>query len=300
MTILRRSATRTLTRRKGPGWNPSADTEQSNEQDTPGRPLILATWFGLVTGLLELGLLEARNHFSGWSSLSALQISRHYPWMIPSANFLLFVTAGLCLGLLARIWPRHGARISYLSLTFLTFLALLLTIPGLYLIACLALAAGLSSVTTRWLPVHSLRLRRFVTVSLPFLMLFAVAHVGWRVASALIEERWARSWLPAARPGDPNVLLIVMDTVRADRLSPYGYRRDTTPNLARLAGRGILFEQSRSAAPWTLPSHASMFTGRWPHETSVGEDRPLDTSHPTLAEFLSDQGYLTAGFVANT
>ena len=300
MTTLRRNATRTLSGGGPPGWKPSADREQLPDQGTLGLPLILATWFGLVTGLIELGLLQARNHFSGWSSLSALQISRHYHWMIPSANFLVFVSAGVCLGLLARVWPRHGARISYVSLTFLTFLALFLTIPGLYKVACLAMAAGLSSITTRWLPTHSSRLRRFVVASLPFLLVFAAVHVGWRVTAALVEERWAKSWLPPARPGTPNVLLVVMDTVRADRLSLHGYHRDTTPNLARLARKGILFEQARSTAPWTLPSHASMFTGRWPHETSVGEDRPLDASHPTLAQFLSGQGYSTAGFVANT
>lgn len=263
-------------------------------------PLILATWFGLVTGLAELGALQARNHLSGWSSLSALQISRHYPWMIPSANFIVFVAAGLVLWLLSRFWPRQSVRISYICLTFLTFLALLLTIPGLYKVACLALAAGLSSITARWIPEHPRRLQRFVIVSLPILLVFAVAHVGWKATAALVEERWARSLLPPARPGAPNVLLVVMDTVRADHLSLHGYRRNTTPNLARLAERGVVFDQARSTAPWTLPSHSSMFTGRWPHETSVGEDRPLDASHPTLAQFLSGQGYLTAGFVANT
>ena len=52
-------------------------------------------------------------------------------------------------------------------------------------------------------------------------------------------------------------------------------------------------------APWTLGSHASMFTGRWQHDLSVGIDTPLDAEYPTLAEVLSDQGYATGGFVAN-
>src|SRR6202021_2117515 len=51
---------------------------------------------------------------------------------------------------------------------------------------------------------------------------------------------------------------------------------------------------------WTLPSHASMFTGRWLHELSVGWLTPLDRARPTLGEFLGDRGYATAGFVANT
>ena len=69
------------------------------------------------------------------------------------------------------------------------------------------------------------------------------------------------------------MLLIVLDNVRADDLSLYGYDRETTPNLERLAREGVRFTEARSTAPWTLPSHASMFTGRWPHELSVGPDR---------------------------
>ena len=105
--------------------------------------------------------------------------------------------------------------------------------------------------------------------------------------------------MPPASAGAPNVLLIVLDTVRADRLSVQGYGRDTTPQLARLARRGVVFEEARSAAPWTLPSHASLFTGRWPHELRVGGDRPLDATYPTLAEHLSKHGYATAGFVGH-
>ncbi len=91
-----------------------------------------------------------------------------------------------------------------------------------------------------------------------------------------------------------------MDTVRADATSLNGSTRDTTPNLAALARRGALFEQAISTAPWTLPSHASMFTGRWPWELLVGPDRALDARYPTLAGYLDRHGYATAGFVANT
>ena len=103
--------------------------------------------------------------------------------------------------------------------------------------------------------------------------------------------------LPSGDP--PNVLLIVLDTVRADRLSLYGYRRPTSPTLERLAKRGIRFDEARATAPWTLPSHASMFTGRWPHELDVNWHTPLGTKFPTLAEYLGSRGYATAGFVAN-
>ena len=121
---------------------------------------------------------------------------------------------------------------------------------------------------------------------------------GWVVGGEwLAERREASRPLP---PGDPpNVLLITLDTVRADHLSLYGYGRPTSPVLERLARLGIRFDEARAPAPWTLPSHASMFTGRWHHELSVDWMTPLDKKYPTLAEYLGSRGYATAGFVAN-
>ena len=99
--------------------------------------------------------------------------------------------------------------------------------------------------------------------------------------------------------GEPNVVLIVMDTVRADSLSLYGYDRDTAPRLAEWAAKGVTFTQARSTTPYTLGTHASLFTGRWMTETSARVNKPLDGTHPTLAEVLSDRGYATGGFVGN-
>ena len=93
--------------------------------------------------------------------------------------------------------------------------------------------------------------------------------------------------------------MIVWDTVRADHLSLHGYGRPTTPNLERLAARGVRFNLAFSTSSWTLPSHASLFTGRWPHELRVDWTVPLGNDFPTLAEYLGAQGYDTAGFAAN-
>lgn len=99
----------------------------------------------------------------------------------------------------------------------------------------------------------------------------------------------------------PNILWIVMDTVRADHLSSYGYRRDTSPNIDRIASEGILFENTISAAPWTLPSHASMFTGMFPskHGADV-EHLWLDDEFDTIAEVLRSYGYQTFGYTNNS
>ena len=94
-----------------------------------------------------------------------------------------------------------------------------------------------------------------------------------------------------AVPGAPNVLLIVLDTVRADRLSLYGYPRATSRTLEHLAERGIRFDEARATAPWTLPSHASLFTGRWPHELDVQWVTPLRGNFLTLAEYLGHEGF---------
>ena len=73
----------------------------------------------------------------------------------------------------------------------------------------------------------------------------------------------------------------------------------TTPNLERLARRGVRFERAFSTSSWTLPSHASIFTGRWPHELGADWKAPVRDGVPTLADFLAAHGYDTAGFVAN-
>jgi arylsulfatase A-like enzyme len=97
-----------------------------------------------------------------------------------------------------------------------------------------------------------------------------------------------------------NVLLVVMDTVRKDHLTPYGYDRPTTPTLAALADEAVVYEQAVAQAPWTLPVHASMFTGRYPAEHTATQESPyLPDEIGTLAEALSAAGYATACYSSN-
>jgi arylsulfatase A-like enzyme len=106
--------------------------------------------------------------------------------------------------------------------------------------------------------------------------------------------------LPAAMPGAPDVLLIVLDTVRAENVSAYGYHRPTTPNLDALAAEGALFLDATSPSTWSLPSHASLFTGLFPSGHGAhGEHRFLEPDVPTLAEALAANGYETRCFTAN-
>lgn len=98
----------------------------------------------------------------------------------------------------------------------------------------------------------------------------------------------------------PNVLLIVLDTVRADRLGSYGYERARTPNLDAFAAQGVVFEDCMSSSCWTLPSHATLFTGVMPvAHGATQETLELDDALPTLAELMSRAGYNVYGASAN-
>ncbi|MEW5976843.1 MAG: sulfatase-like hydrolase/transferase [Acidobacteriota bacterium] len=96
-----------------------------------------------------------------------------------------------------------------------------------------------------------------------------------------------------------NVVVITIDTLRADRLGCYGNSDVETPNLDRLASRGVLFENAAAQTPLTPPSHASMFTGKYPHVHGVRGTGGfvLDASQTTLAEVLREKGWQTAAFV---
>ena len=94
-------------------------------------------------------------------------------------------------------------------------------------------------------------------------------------------------------PTRPNVILISLDTLRTDRLSCYGYERNTTPHIDRFAARGLRLTSANAPHPWTLSSHMSMFTGLLPSEHAVSENKRLSSQIPTLAELYEGAGYDT-------
>jgi arylsulfatase A-like enzyme len=128
-----------------------------------------------------------------------------------------------------------------------------------------------------------------------------------------VSERVVTAVPPPA--GTPDVIVVSLDTTRADHLATYGYERETSPNLSRFAEDAVLFTQARSTAGWTLPGHASMLTGLYPSRHGArlagswleGESidgrrnvaYPLKPEVVTLAESLRDHGYSTGAFVAN-
>jgi len=98
----------------------------------------------------------------------------------------------------------------------------------------------------------------------------------------------------------PNIVFIILDTHRFDRISAYGYHRNTTPNLDDFGRQATVFENGISTAQWTIPSHAAMFTGEYPttHQTLQAHHR-LDGRIKTIATHLSEHGYKTVGFCNN-
>ncbi len=99
----------------------------------------------------------------------------------------------------------------------------------------------------------------------------------------------------------PDVLLITIDTLRADFVHSYGFSREITPNMDALAARGVLFETAIAASTATVPAHASIMTSRYVREHSVGSENGATrlTGVTTLAESLRSAGYDTAAFVSN-
>ena len=126
----------------------------------------------------------------------------------------------------------------------------------------------------------------------------------WLLASAVaIAAVGAAAWFAtgrdAVRDSDLNVLIITLDTTRADRIGAYGDRGAVTPNLDRLAQEGVLFEQAITSAPLTLPAHSTLFTGLLPPRHGVRDNGGyvLDPRHLTLAKSLKDAGFNTGAFV---
>jgi arylsulfatase A-like enzyme len=113
--------------------------------------------------------------------------------------------------------------------------------------------------------------------------------------------------LAALESSKPNILLLTLDTVRADHLSLYGYKRNTTPHLAELARVATVFSHATASGDMTITSNAAILTGTYaswngarPHQSSSGNGVPISNKYPTLAEILSEHGYSTAAVVANS
>lgn len=140
------------------------------------------------------------------------------------------------------------------------------------------LAAGLAE---RW----AQRPRRALPIPL---VLLALAHAAVSLDARTVD------------PQRPNVVIVLSDALRRDHVGFYGYERDTTPNLDRLARESVVFEHAFAQSSYTKASVASLFTSLYPSQhRAVNNDNALDRSYFTLAEILAEEGYRTAAFTEN-
>ncbi len=248
---------------------------------------------GLLTGVLH-GLVLFVRHF-GLGQFT--WYSRDFYWMAPVNYALLNLAGSVPLLAIALIRPRW-ARPSLVLGTFVTVMvfALLLPFTQISRLASLLLSAGFAAQVARKVASHA-DVRQIVRRAL-----FALALIVTTVGAGTTAWRWreasATPWATATT-GAPNVLLIILDTVRAASLSLYGYPYPTTPTLERLAAQGTTFDWAFAPSPWTLPSHASMFTGLDPVRLAADWNVPLEDSVAVVAEAFQRQGFHTAGIAAN-
>ena len=257
--------------------------------------LLVATTGAMVAGAIEAGSAGIKIfllHRFAW-------VSYDVAWMSPLAYLLLFVPLAIVMIAAFRLLGRTvPLKVPVACFAFLAAFSALLPYESIARWAAVLLAGGLGvrlAMLAAADPVRSTRIMRRLAFSLA--LLSVVTGIAVRGTRAL-RERAALALLPPPGTG-PNILLIILDTVRRANLGLYGYARATTPSIQRRAAEGVVFEHAFAAAPWTLPSHASLFTGLRAADLGTGWFTPLPAVKPTLAEVLRARGYWTGGFVAN-
>jgi arylsulfatase A-like enzyme len=263
--------------------------------------VIMSAVFGIIAGLIE-GL-----YFWVSSRLGTLNgISIEILWISPAVNLLIFGGIGLLLALVSIFLPRNG----YDSIVIFIFLFLtlmdwfiLVTSGKIHVLASLMLTAGISIALLRWIRKFKIDYSLLGRKWLPrVLAAFFVLFLSIQSATWLIERGKVAN-LPEASEDLPNIIFIVIDALRSDHLSTYGYARQTSPYIDKLAAQGVVFDNAFSSTSYTLPSHVSMLTGLYPREHGVEWDtynRLATNGLPMLSEALTQEGYRTGGFSGNT
>jgi arylsulfatase A-like enzyme len=271
--------------------------------------LSISVWIGIIAGFGEgFGLLIfQRINWRQWGRV--MHVSKEILWISPVVDFCFFLLIGIAIAIVARLFRRMpAARVLVFLLIFLTAYDWLMLTGHFYRRAALLFSWGVAVAFGRWFRKHEPSALNMWRKSAPWvaaaLALIILAIQGGKS----ISESFAVSRLPAAAPGSPNVLVIVVDTLRADHLSSYRYARPTSPNIDNVANKGVLFENAIAPSSWSLPSHASLATGRTVHEHGMGNVEPMPwlgwgksglNALPTLGEALQKHGYRTGAFSAN-
>jgi len=247
---------------------------------------------GVGHGLFVLLRVYGMNRFS-WASRDIL-------WFGPISYALYIVPLTLLAFAVARRLSSRARAMAMIT-TPLTIgaVGVLLLARVVHPLALLLLSFGIAWRIASWL---SDEFDRRVPIARRFTAALAigVALISVLVRGVpLVRESRAIANGTAASEAAPNVLFIILDTVRAASMGMYGYKVPNTPHLEQLAATGTRFAWAFSPASWTLPSHASMFTGLDARATESGWRQTLDGSKLTIGEYMASRGIVSAGFVAN-
>ena len=288
------------------------------------RSLTLGIGAGLLSGVLT-GFLEAT-----WVVLTSSGVS--WGLLFPAGvvyganGLVLGLLAGVVLGVVAQVRPGDWQR--QVPAILAVLFAVLFSFVGGFILAhrvrrdiyaeqliwstgagmlvsaiCTVIAIGIGVAAfllmRRWLLGHGrFLLRPWGTPAFVGTVL-AVLFVVIQVAGNPAEAALSRSRAPAPTAAT-NVILLVVDTLRADRLPHYGWEQGSTPNLDAFAEDAVRFEHAYSNSSWTRPSFATLLTGRLPSSHGVMlKSSALPSAIDTLPEVLGEHGYATAGIVSN-
>lgn len=258
--------------------------------------LRVAMLVAVAAGAAELAITATRK----WALDRFILFDWQIIWMTPLSYAIWLLPLGLVLAVGYRVRPRWVPLTMVIGLPVFAgaFAVLFLFYPSIHRLAILVLALGVAVQVTRLLLAQRGHLGSIATRTV---MVAVAVQVGLGIVLNVRRELSERAQFGSAVSDTevPNVLLLVWDAARAINLSLYGHGEPTTPSLDRMARDAMVFDHAFATAPWTLTSHSSMFTGRYPYELSAGWRHALDDTYPTLAEVLRDRGYATAGFVAN-
>jgi arylsulfatase A-like enzyme len=288
---------RALTRISSLGRDAIRSRSKTNSRVQEGRAVLtyaasLAVW----TGAAHVSV----SAFRRWLLDDFIWVSADFIWMTPLGYLMIFVALAIPVALVAALAPRLGGdRLGAFVFATLGTLSLLLLFPRLHHLASLALALGVGVRAAAAARARGDEPRRMLGRVAGVLAVLLAVWGGAASGRRAMAGRGAVAERPVAGNAAPNVLLIILDTVRAASMTFHGYARNTTPSLERLAAEGTVFEHAYVTAPWTLPSHAGMFTGHFPSATSTDWQEPFDGRHPTIAQAFRDRGYRTGGFAAN-
>jgi arylsulfatase A-like enzyme len=281
-----------------------------------GRVGLLGASIGIALGLFEAACLR----LTSWPlSCGKPHVSFSFWFFDPAFIAVIFGLLGLAIGVVARLVKHWYLRISVVA-GFVglagTYAARVLqysqSVTGWYIVVRGFLGPGVVfAAVFAWTLLALWATRKpdnplgFVsgvpTRSWSYVVVTSMTVLLIALGLSYIPDHFAGATVHATnRQKQPNIVLIVWDTTRADHLSAYGYSRKTTPRADQLAGGGVLFENAISPSSWTLPADASIFTGLLPHQHGASSDLALPNGPRTLAEILQAAGWETAGFNANS